>query len=200
MDDKRNIKGIFFDFDGVVTNDKNGTPLIISYISKNTGLPLEKVDVAYRRYNEDMLMGKITHKEMWAPFCREVGMDIDYGILEKAFLSLKLDDKMIELILKYKEKYHIGLITDNKVDRIETIIENTRLKGLFDTIIISANIRSRKNEETIFLSALKESGLKACECVYIDNNKKNLIVPKKLGFTTILFDNINRDYLEISRF
>ena len=137
MDDKRNIKGIFFDFDGVVTNDKNGTPLIISYISKNTGLPLEKVDVAYRRYNEDMLMGKITHKEMWAPFCREVGMDIDYGILEKAFLSLKLDDKMIELILKYKEKYHIGLITDNKVDRIETIIENTRLKGLFDIKIIS---------------------------------------------------------------
>ena len=40
------IKGIFFDFDGVITLEKQGTPPVISYIAKETCLPVKSVEAA----------------------------------------------------------------------------------------------------------------------------------------------------------
>ena len=37
------IKGLFFDFDGVITMEKEGSPTIISYISKETNIPYETI-------------------------------------------------------------------------------------------------------------------------------------------------------------
>lgn len=41
MDKQQMIKGLFFDFDGVITMEKQGSPTIISYISKVTNIPYE---------------------------------------------------------------------------------------------------------------------------------------------------------------
>ncbi len=188
------IKGIFFDFDGVITCEKNGSPTMIAYISKTMDIPYEKVEEAYLRYNDDLLWGNITHKDMWQSFCKEIGRDIGMDVLESSFYNMTLDQNMIHMIRDYKKKYLIGMITDNKADRIDAIINNTELKGLFDVVIISANVRSRKTEEKIFKEALDKSGLAADECVFIDNTAANLVVPEKMGFTTVLFDDEKRDY------
>ena len=197
MSRKEQIKGIFFDFDGVITVEKYGTPTMVAYISEKTGLSYDKVDLEYRKYNKDLLQGRITHRAMWDSFCKAVGMEIDYKILEESFLNMTLDQQMIELIRKYKRKYLIGMITDNKADRIETVLEKTELNGLFDVVIISANVNAQKTERKIFQQALKESGLKAEECVFIDNTRDNLVVPDEMGFRTLLFDDEKRDYSEL---
>ena len=193
------IKGLFFDFDGVITTDKQGSPTIISYISKETNLPYERVENAYYKHNQDLLYGRIAHRDMWEQFCREVGQPIDYQILEKAFMNISLDEKMLDYIKKKRNDYLIGMITDNKADRINTIVDNTVLKELLDVVIISANVHSRKIEKKIFEEALKESGLKAEECVFIDNTAANLVVPSEMGFTTISFDDEKRDFSSLYR-
>jgi putative hydrolase of the HAD superfamily len=193
------IKGLFFDFDGVITTDKQGSPTIISYISKETNLPYERVENAYYKHNQDLLYGRITHRDMWEQFCREVGKSVDYQILEKAFMNISLDEKMLDYIKKKRKDYLIGMITDNKADRINTIVDNTVLKELLDVVIISANVHSRKIEKKIFEEALKESGLKAEECVFIDNTASNLTVPSEMGFTTIYFDDEKRDFSSLYR-
>lgn len=199
MNEQTQIKEIFFDFDGVITLDKQGSPTIVAYLSEQTHLPYELVYRAYIKYNPDMLKGRITHRDMWEPFCRTLGQDVDYALLHDAFLNVSLDPKMLALIRSLKKKYRLGMITDNKADRIETILENTALKGLFDDVIISANVGSRKTEDKIFRQALKESGLRAGECVFIDNTAANLVVPADMGFHTIFFDDEKRDFSELLR-
>lgn len=193
------IKGLFFDFDGVITTDKQGSPTIISYISKETNIPYERVENAYYKHNQDLLYGRITHEDMWEQFCREVGKSVDYQILEKAFMNISLDEKMLDYIKKKRNDYLIGMITDNKADRINTIVDNTVLKELLDVVIISADVHSRKIEKKIFEEALKESGLRAEECVFIDNTAANLAVPSEMGFTTIYFDDEKRDFSSLYR-
>lgn len=193
------IKGIFFDFDGVLTVEKYGTPTMIAYISEKTGIPYDKADHEYRKYNEDLLRGKISHRDMWNSFCEAVGTDIDYKILEKSFLNATLDRDMIKLIQKYKKNYLIGMITDNKADRINAVIEKTELSGLFDVVIISANVHARKSEKKIFHEALSLSGLQAGECFFIDNTRNNLIIPDEMGFKTYFFDDEKRDISELER-
>ena len=56
MSRKEQIKGIFFDFDGVITVEKYGTPTMVAYISEKTGLSYDKVDLEYRKYNKDLLL------------------------------------------------------------------------------------------------------------------------------------------------
>ena len=188
------IKGLFFDFDGVITMEKEGSPTIISYISKETGISYETIENAYYKYNDELLYGNITHRGMWRQFCADVNKTVDFQVLEKAFMNVTIDEKILEYIREKRNEYLIGMITDNKADRIETIVNNTALKGLFDVIIISSDVHSRKSERMIFEEALKQSGLKAEECVFIDNSVSNLDKPSEMGFTTIYFDDDKRDY------
>ncbi|MBR4083093.1 MAG: HAD family phosphatase [Lachnospiraceae bacterium] len=191
------LKGIFFDFDGVITLEKQGTPPMIAYIAEATGLPAAAVEKAYRRHNRALLMGEVTHEEMWQQFCEELETNIDYEILRGAFLNITLDQSMIAHIKELKEKYLIGMITDNKMDRIETILKEKGLEELFDVVVISAQVHCGKTEEKIFAEALTRSGLEPGECVFIDNTAQNLEVPGKMGFRTVYFDDEKRDLAEL---
>lgn len=191
------LKGIFFDFDGVITLEKQGTPPTIAYIAEATGLLAEAVEKAYRRHNRALLMGEVTHPDMWQQFCEELETDIDYDILKGAFLNITLDREVVGYIRELKEKYLIGMITDNKVDRIETILKEKGLEELFDVVVISAQVHSGKTEERIFEEALKRSNLKPQECVFIDNTAQNLEIPAKMGFRAVYFDDEKRDLTEL---
>ena len=193
------IKGVFFDFDGVITIEKHGSPTIISYISKELGIPYDKVEKAYYKHNKDLLLGNITHRDMWDEFCSDVGQVINYRVLEDAFMNVTIDGKMIDYIKALRKDHLIGMITDNKADRIKAVVENTVLKGLFDVIIISAEVHGRKSEKRIFEEALRQAGLKPSECVFIDNTASNLEKPLEMGFHTVFFDDEKRDYSELDR-
>ncbi len=97
-------------------------------------------------------------------------------------MNITIDKKMLQYIKDRHDHYLIGMITDNKADGIKTIVSNTELKELFNVIIISADVHSRKSERKIFEEALKQSGLKAEECIFIDNTASNLKIPSEMGF------------------
>ena len=136
---------------------------------------------------------------MWQGFCEELQREIDYEILTEAFLNITLDETVITYIKKLKAKYIIGMITDNKVDRIETILKELNLQDLFDVVVISAEVHAGKTEEKIFEVALDRSRLEPQEIVFIDNTARNLEVPAKMGFETIYFDDEKRDLAELKR-
>ena len=58
------------------------------------------------------------------------------------FKTLENLDKYEKKFKELKKNYIIGMITDNKVDRIETILENTELRNLFDVVKRNGILRS----------------------------------------------------------
>ena len=188
------IKAILFDFDGVLTIDKTGSTTITNYISRTCGIPIDKVKTCYYKYNKQLLLGETTHSEIWADLCSSLERDIDYCVLVDSFKATRLDDLMIALVQKLKDNYLIGMITDNKCDRIDTILEHKGLAPYFDVIAISAQLHSGKESHRIFEYVLDNLKVSAEECVFIDNTEKNLIIPKQMGIKTILFDDTNRSY------
>jgi len=188
------IKAVLFDFDGVLTIDKTGSATITNYISNTCGIPLENVKSCYYKFNKKLLLGETTHQEIWTDFCQSLGQDIDYNILLDSFRFTRLDDKMIALVQKLKERYLIGMVTDNKCDRISTILDYRGLNQFFDVIAISACLHSGKDSPSIFEYVLNTLNVSASECVFIDNTEKNLVIPKQMGMSTILYNDDNRDY------
>lgn len=188
------IKCILFDFDGVLTIDKTGSTSITNYISQEMNLPLETIKTSYYKYNKKLLMGEIVHKDMWDDFCNDVGMKIPYQVLIDSFRNTVLDEKMFNYIKVLKGTYRIGMVTDNKADRIEAILDYRNYKRYFDIVAISAKVHSGKDDSRIFQYALDALNVSAEECIFIDNTAKNLIVPADMGMRTILFDDERRDF------
>lgn len=159
------MQAILFDFDGVLTIDKYGSDSILRYLAENTPVSIDVLKREYYKINRGLLNGEYTHKDIWADYCKNVGFDIDFQMLIDSFINTPLDWNMISLVRELKTKYKIGLITDNKVDRITKILEYHNLTDLFDVVTISAECKCGKKDRKIFDVTLETLNIKP-ESVY----------------------------------
>ena len=188
------VKAVLFDFDGVLTTEATGSYSICSYISKNANINKDLFQKEYYKYNEKLLYGEISHKDIWSRLCENLGQDIPYKILEESFINTPIDTEMMKLVYSLKEQgYKIAMVTDNKKDRIYSIVNYHKLNAVFDVIAVSAEVGSGKKDYEIFPPTINKLQVEADECVFIDNNEKNLIVPKKMGMKVIYFDDYTRN-------
>jgi len=191
------IKAVFFDFDGVITTQKSGSYVTNEYISKKIGIPYNEFDKIIRPLNNQLLLGELSHKDIFPYLSKEFKISIDEALLNDAFLSTKMNYKIIEIADKLKYSYFIGIITDNKNDRIEFLRKYHNLDSIFSSYIVSSQIGALKKEEKPFIEAFIKNGFEYSECIFIDNNKENLIVPNKLGANTVFYDDEKNDYIEL---
>jgi putative hydrolase of the HAD superfamily len=189
------VKAILFDLDGVLTTDATGTQSICNYICKKTGLDSETFKKEYYQYNKDLLNGKINHENIWDKLCKGLNTNIDIEILKESFVNTPMDSKMLRIVSELKQQnYKIAMVTDNKKDRIDSIVNFYNWDKLFDEITISAEVGLGKDNSEIFEKTIKNLNVNADECVFIDNQKKNLIIPESMGMKVIYFDHDKRSY------
>ena len=193
------MRAILIDFDGVLTIDKYGSDSILRYLAENTPISIDILKKEYYKINRGLLNGEYTHKEIWSNYCTNVGYDIDFQVLIDSFINTPLDWDMISLVRELKNEYKIGMITDNKVDRITEILKYHKLTDLFDTVTISAECKCGKSDRKIFDITLETLGVKPNDCVFVDNTQKNLVVPQELEIRTILFDDEKRNIYEFKK-
>jgi FMN phosphatase YigB (HAD superfamily) len=187
------IKAIFFDYDGVLTTDKTGSLTTNRYLSKMMSVEYETVRRAFAQYNQDLLVGKTTHGVIWEAVCEAMGCKIDFALLEQAFLSTPANDAMFALARRLKPKYKLGIVTDNKKDRIACLRKSQDLDALFNPIVVSAEFGSGKDSSAVFEYALRCLEIVPKESVFIDNNPDNLIAAGALGMGVILHDDAKND-------
>lgn len=187
------IKAVFFDYDGVLTTDKTGSLTTCRYLSGATGIELSAVRAAFRRHNADLTLGRTTHRRVWGEICRSLGHDLDMDLLRKAFESTPMNAGMLSLARELKRKCVVGIITDNKKDRLEHLRRYQGLDTVFNPIVVSAEVGADKKGEDIFLHALRLAGVSPREAVFIDNSKDNLVAPGALGIHTVFHDDARND-------
>ncbi|MBZ5790835.1 HAD-IA family hydrolase [Burkholderia contaminans] len=187
------IKAIFFDYDGVLTTDRTGSLTTIRYLSERSGVEYDIISKAFARHNANLLLGKTTHKAIWREVCESVRHDLDFGWLEAAFLSTPTNAGMFDLARRLKPFYALGIITDNKKDRIDCLRKVQRLDDLFDPIVVSAERGFGKEGVEVFEYALGCLGVKPEEAIFIDNTAANLNAPRQLGMHAILHDDSRND-------
>lgn len=187
------IKAIFFDYDGVLTTDKTGSLTTTRYVSRATGIEPSIVKAAFSKHNKSLTLGKTTHSQIWPELCSVLGQDLSISLLYEAFESTPLNEGMFSLARQLQRHHVVGIITDNKKDRIDHLKRYQNLERLFDPIVVSAEIGADKGSAEIFLQALHRAGVAADEAVFVDNNKDNLIAAGALGIKTIFHDDETND-------
>lgn len=188
------IKKIFFDFDGVLTTDKTGSHTNCKYFSLKIEVDAQELLSKVKQFDEEIDAGKISEKDVWESICKEAEVEFSPNWLQEAFINTPIDEVMLEYARQLKNKFSVGIITDNSTERMNIIIEQNQGFNIFDTIIISEDVKCTKKGTEIFKVTTQRANVNAKECIFIDNKQKNVDSAKNAGFIGVYFDDEKRDY------
>ncbi|MDO8340607.1 MAG: HAD family hydrolase [Candidatus Woesebacteria bacterium] len=201
------IKFIYFDVGGVVIRDFSGTDKWED-LKRELGIPSDKsqeFEDIYDLYQDEINTNREIDS-LIAIYKEKFGIKIpdNYSYLTDGFV--KRFEKNLDIwpiIKKAKNKFKIGLLTNIYPHMLEEIKKAGLFPDVeFDQIIDSSIEKVQKPYKAIFELAQKRSGFKGNEILFIDNSKKHLIVPNKLGWQTFYYDssNINKSNLDLLDF
>ena len=194
------IKAIFFDYDGVLTRDKTGSLTTNRFLSNHTGIPYEAVREALQPYNAELNEGRKSYSDVWPAVCAALRRALPREILIAAFESTPVNAEMLAMAHDLKARCHVGIITDNKKERIEHLRRYQRLDEVFAPIVVSAEIGCTKATTAIFEYAVGCLGVRSEACLFIDNDESNLVAPAALGMKTVYFDHDKNDVAALARY
>lgn len=130
--------------------------------------------------------GSITDEEMFKNLSVLTGEPWE-KIRDDWFDMVVIDEKMVGLIKKLKERYRIVLLSNAPLNFLDTILDKYNLRVLFDGIVISANFGNVKPRPEIYREALRIGGENAEDAIMTDDNPKNITGAKNVGIDGIVF-------------
>lgn len=186
------IKNIVFDFGGVLL-DWNPRYLYKGYFRDDDEMEHFLSDICNSEWNVQQDAGR--------PFAEAVRLlqaeHPEYSEAIRMYdeqwdkmLKCELPDS-IDLLKELKSKgYGIYGLTNWSSEKIGVAFSRYDFFSLFDGIVVSGEEKVAKPDPKIFRILLDRYGLKAGECVFIDDNQPNVDAAESLGFNAIRFDNV----------
>lgn len=185
------IKAIIFDLGGVYFSA--GTEIAYKRLVKefpnikpNKILGIIRTD----KITKDYRLGRYTKKEFWKKAKKFAGTGFDAKKFSKIWnSSYTLNRDVAKISLRLKKNYKIAVLSGNIRERIKYLDHIYNFKKNFDVFVCSYMLNANKPDKKIYLEVLRRLKLKGDECVFIDNNRKNIRAAERLGMKAVYFKN-----------
>lgn len=195
------IKAVIFDYGGVVkssSGDDAVKDIAVAYgVSRK--IIIKKIRPIIRLFQK----GLITENRFWKKSSSSLRRPIPKNkkdlwrkIYEKTF---RIYPEIISFIKKIKTQSIKTAVLSNTIKpHVEIIVKHNGYKN-FDVVILSCRVHLQKPDPKIYLLTAKRLGIKPKECIFIDDEEKNLKSAKKLGMKTVLAKNTKQVINSVSR-
>lgn len=169
-----NIKAILFDFMGVLLLKKqNYIPdLVVDAIDKEIGHVTD--DTAFKK----QVMEQYRLSE--ADFEK---------ILEKIDEKYEVNENLWKLLPDLRLKYKLAIINNGTVLTLPMFEKSYNIKGNFDLYVNSAIEGIKKPDPKIYLLTAERLAVPAKQCLYMDDQKINVMAAERLGMKVIWWEN-----------
>ena len=183
------IRAVFFDFGGVIMRTEYQAPR--QKLAERFNMDYDDIDkavfgsVSAKRAS----LGEITEGQHWAEVLKRFKQpDSEFKTFHDQFFAGDLIDRnLIEYIRSLHGSVHTGLIS-NAWSGLRDLLAREKLLDLFDTVIISAEVRTVKPSARIYELALEQANVSADEAVFVDDMPENIAACQKVGMTGVLFN------------
>lgn len=194
------IKAIFFDYGGVIQRTEYQSPR--QYLAQKFGMEYEDIDkiVFDSPTARQATVGEIKEAEHWSAIAKrfKLGKDELEKFKSEFYGGDVIDHAFMQFIRSLRPKYKVGLISNALSDMREYLIKQ-KLDDAFDTLTISAEVKSAKPEAKIYLHALGQTEVKAEEAVFVDDVVANIEASQKLGMHGVLFRDVDEVINQIKK-
>ena len=199
------IKNVIFDLGNVLIDFKP-----IKYI-KSLGYDDEKVLEIFNKTIKDSIWadmdrGIYRDKESYVSAFKtkypEIQDDIDKFLggpwIENVIFPLKDNLKMIDLVKEKGLKYYI--LSNYPKDAFEYTYDMCPFIQNADGMVISYDVLMIKPDKNIYLKLLDKYGLKANECLFIDDLDINVEGAKSVGINAFVFKDLEDGYKKLEEY
>jgi putative hydrolase of the HAD superfamily len=208
MSQSREITTVISDFGGVLT-----TPLVQSFaaVQDETGIPFEELAEAMARIQEEegrhplfeLETGKVTE----AQFLEKLGDSLEpvlghrpelHRFSEIYFEALHPNEPMIDLMREAKASGHrMGLLTNNVREWEPLWRSMLPVDEIFEVVVDSGFVGCRKPDREIYDITLERMGVRADQCLFIDDIDVNCGTARDLGMSAVHFQHNDQAIPEI---
>lgn len=198
---KNKIKLIIFDTYGAVLS--RGYPDTIGVLAKKFNRNKQELyEVIYKKYFNLAAERKITQKQAWQRPVKELNLPISWQELWQLHLGLfKINQPVFQIAKKLRPEYTTLMLSKNTRSQFAACKKKFPQvwKG-FDKVINTWELGLPKASKKTILEVAKRFKVKPTEMLFIDDQKNNLIEPKKMGVKTIFYQNFNQFKQELKKY
>jgi len=181
-----NINSIIFDFGGVLV-DWSPRYMYKDVFENNSEMELFLTQICSEDWNLQQDKGRSLSegtRVLQDKFPEHrTNIQLYYDQWEK---MLKSDiPENVAILPQLKLKYKLYGLTNWSAETFPVALKRFSFFKYFDGIVVSGEEKMVKPDEDIFYLILKRYNLRAGNCLFIDDNLKNINTANKLGFSTI---------------
>ena len=191
------VKAFVFDWGDVIA--LMDTPGFAKTIAERHGITADKfhdIESCHRTKNN---AGKLTDLQYVKAINKDLGLSLNKKEFFKEFLEgfVKINSELIEIIKNLRNNYKIIMLTNNH-ENFMGYVKKLEFSRLFNKIYNSYDHKLAKPDPKFFNKVLKDSKLKAEECVFVDDNENNIKAAKLLGFKIVHYKSFEDFVLRIA--
>lgn len=186
----KKIKLIIVDFNGVLSYGNYHN--LCNWLAKKYHKKEKDIyKILYHKWFNQAAEGKISERDFFENALRELNFPLTWREARKGYLLAILPNKpLINYLFNLRRSgYKVLVLSKNVPSQFNEGVEICKLKKYFKDIINTYDLHLPKASKETVHFILKKYGLKAKECIFIDDQDFNLVASKKLGMHTILYKN-----------
>jgi putative hydrolase of the HAD superfamily len=199
---------VISDFGGVLTS-----PLLDSFVAfqRASGIPLEALGKAMVAITAaeganplfELELGRVSEAEFLSKLGEQLSRDLGRRVEldsfgERYFENLHPNERMISYMRELKDRgYRMAICTNNVREWDRLWRAKLPVDAIFDVVVDSAFVGSRKPEPRIYEITLERLGVAASKALMIDDIESNCRAAEELGLRAVWFRDTERAIEEI---
>jgi HAD superfamily hydrolase (TIGR01549 family) len=184
---KMKIRALIFDFGGVLVRMVDDRPRL--KLAQQLNIPLEQLDylVFFSESARKASLGEISVGMHWEAVRKALAIAPEEmpGFLGQYWSADDVNWELLEYIRKLRPQYKVGLLSNAWDDLRHTLRTRWNIDGLFDELVISAEVKMIKPDPRIFHLAVERLDAQPPEVVFIDDIEENVLAARKEGLLAI---------------
>ena len=163
--------------------------------------PKDVYNFIYRNKTDISLdRGELAPKEFYRLVKERFELTLSYKDFKDIFADIfTLIAPVFNLYVKLKKKYKFVFLSNTNIIHFETVLKKMPLKTVFETGVLSYKEGIMKPHPGIYLKAVKLTGYKPEECVYIDDIQEFVDAAELVGLKAIKYKNIKQLRRELAK-
>jgi epoxide hydrolase-like predicted phosphatase len=195
------IRAVIFDFGGVLVRIVDDRPRL--ELSAQLGVPLSKLDnlVFFSETAQKASKGEIRVAQHWQAVGQALGISPEGmpNFLEKYWSADDVNWQLLDFIRELHPRYKVGLLSNAWDDLRQTMHQRWNIDGLFDTMVISAEVHLVKPDPRIFHLAVERLQVLPVEAVFVDDIAENVKAAEKSGLQAIQYKELDQTLSELKK-
>lgn len=181
------IKCFIFDIAGVLFEER-----FLKVISEHEKKYKLKQGALYHIIHDlvpwkDYTLGEVSEKDYWFEANKYLP-ELDTNALSRDIVrSFKIRPELFKFIKSLKGKFRFCLVSNTPREWLEAIDQKYHFLPFFEVKSVSGLTGIRKPDKKAYQIVLRETGLKADECLVIDDSSEKIKTPKEMGFHVLRY-------------